>query len=406
MHNVLRAPRVYLVVNGYPDAYRPDRGKYNERAARDLARLVDLTVILPRAVKPGRALTAHHLRAGVRTVEVSGPVVPGCPRLTVRLFRAFRGRWFRRQFKDADVVHSVGLERNGILCAQWASGLRCRHVTQLINNLGCMSRPRFEQYPYLRQLRQGVHGVICNSRYLEAAARHYLPETRHVRTLYRGVDLEEFTPEGPGLGPQAVLQGLRLLYLGGLPAYPDRQFGRNTKGGLTLMAAWREAESALSAASATLVFGGPDSAGRGALEWRASLREPGAVHMVGMVRPEQVASYLRASDAAIIPSLEEGFPNLAFEAAGCGRAVLGSDIEPLAEALTDGANGLLARAGDVSAWAALLRRVARPVERAHLAAMGRAAREQAVRYYDRHHYAGELVKFYRLVLGTEASPDD
>src|SRR5205823_694492 len=77
-----------------------------------------------------------------------------------------------------------------------------------------------------------------------------------------------------------------------------------------------------------------------------------------------------AADVVAIPSLAEGLPMVALEAAAAGRCVLASAVGELPEALGGGA-GVLVPAGDVRALARELERLcADPVGRASAASLG------------------------------------
>jgi len=380
----------------FPGDDRPNRGIFNLRAAVELAQLVDLTVVAPRAWRPGRRGWSEETYAGLRVVRPAAPLVPGAPRLTLRLFRARLQRPMQALLARADVVHSVGAEFAGLLVGALARQRRFRHVTQIINELD-RQRIGFESYPYLDALRRNLDGVVCNSRALESSARRWFPLAPVVRTAYRGADLARFSPAGARAPVFPESAGVRLAYLGGLPTYADRAFGADTKGGRTLMAAWRGAEDELARAGAALFFGGPDSESPAVQAWRNSLTHPDLVRLGGMVPPADVPAILRAADAVLLPSREEGCPNVAFEAFASGRALIGSDIASIAELVGAGEGGFTVAAGDVAAWRDALVRVAAPAARADLLARGVVARKTAERLFDQRNYARKLVEMYREI---------
>jgi len=389
-------------VSGFPDERRPGQGIFNLRTAQELAQQVDLTVVVPQAMRPGRPRISVERGGGMAVVRISAPVVPRAPRLTLRLYRNFITAPLAPYLGAAEVVHSVGAEFAGLLAGSLRGRFRYRHVTQLMNDLRNLRAPRFEVYPYLGTLRRNLHGILCNSRTLEETARRYFPEVDFVRTAYRGTDLALFAPEEAGGGLHAG--PVRFLYLGGLPPYPDRTFGANTKGGITLMEAWSRGEDALRATGTTLLFGGPESSSERAREWAARLKYPDGVRLVGVVPPAQVPQLLSEADMVVIPSLEEGCPNIAFEALASGKAVLASDIGPLAEVVVHGECGLNLPAGNAIALKEALVEYSKPARRDELAAMGIAARARAERLFDHRNYARMVVGFYEelIAAGREA----
>ncbi len=388
---------VLFFASGFPSIDRPNSGIFNLRAAGELAKLVDLTIVAPRAWRPGRRGWSEEIYEGLRVIRPAAPLAPGAPRLTLRLFRACLQRPVQALFARADVVHSVGVEFAGLLVGAMARKRRCRHVAQVINELA-RQRIEFESYPYLDALRRNLDGVVCNSRALETSVRRYFPQVPLVRTAYRGADLSGFSPSGERAPVFPESASVRLVYLGGLPVYADRAFGADTKGGLTLMEAWRRSEDELACAGVALFFGGPDSQSPVARAWQDSLKHPGLVRLGGMVPPDGVPAVLRAADAVLVPSREEGCPNIAFETFASGRALIGSDIAPIAELFGAGEGGFTVAAGDVAAWRDALVRLAEPGARASLQARGASARKMAERLFDQRSYARKLVEIYGEVV--------
>ena len=67
---------------------------------------------------------------------------------------------------------------------------------------------------------------------------------------------------------------------------------------------------------------------------------------------EVLADILAAADLAVIPSLEDNYPNIAVEALSCGTPVLATPVGGLAELVREGRSGLLAAAATEDALAA------------------------------------------------------
>ena len=391
--------KVTLFVNGFPDRARPSYGIFNRRVATELSKHVDLTIVVPMALRPGRKLVWEEECEGIPVIRVSAPMVPGLAKLNLRLFRAFLQKPLHPCLQRADIVHSVGVEFAGLLAGELGRRHQYCHVTQIINNLFCLRGVDFATYPFMETLGSSVGGIICNSRSLEAAARRFFPRTALVRTIYRGTDLALFSPDAVPAGIFPERDGVKFLFLGGVPGYADRIYGRNTKGGLTLMEAWTRSEDDLDRLGATLFFGGPDADIRRVLKWRDALKHPRNVRLGGMVPPGDVPGHVRAADVVLVPSLEEGCPNIVFESCASGRAVVGSDIDSLTELIGDGDCGFTAKAGDPVAWAEALVRLAHPEARSEIRARGAAARKKAERLFDHRDYARNLLTIYGEASG-------
>lgn len=91
-------------------------------------------------------------------------------------------------------------------------------------------------------------------------------------------------------------------------------------------------------------------------ELEASLRKAGVAdrcNLVGWADSESVQWHLGRSDVLVLPSLSEGLPVAAIEAASRGVAIAGSDIPGLHDVVIDGANGWHLP-HDAAAWASAL----------------------------------------------------
>lgn len=97
---------------------------------------------------------------------------------------------------------------------------------------------------------------------------------------------------------------------------------------------------------------------RGALEARIAARELGdRVRLVGQI--DDLAGFLRALDAFVHPSVEEGFGQVVVEALGAGCRVVGTRAGGVPEAVGDA--GILVPPGDAAALATAMRAaLARP----------------------------------------------
>ena len=267
--------RLAMLVTGFPSESAPSKGIFNLRAAQSIGRLADLTVVHLRTWRPGRRRISVGEYAGVKVWTVAVPMLPKNVGLSVLMARF--GGWsaVRKLFKECDLVHSVGAGVAGPLASAWARKAGIFHVTQLMGTDVNAILPKTKDFPGTVGWDKYLHGVACNSNALVHAFQALYPDARNIRTVYRGVDSNNFTPDGEALGPQADCPPVRYLFLGGLPAYSSVSAeGANIKGGETLLSAWKAAELELMAAGATLVFAGPSSNGEQATSWRASLKRP------------------------------------------------------------------------------------------------------------------------------------
>jgi glycosyltransferase involved in cell wall biosynthesis len=307
------------------------------------------------------------------------------------------GYWrIRSLVKDCDLIYAVGAAPAGIIASAWARRSR-RHL--VLNATGSDVNsilPQISDLSALRGWERQVHGVVCQSRALQEAFLGMYPHVPNVRTHYRGVNLGVFTPAGDVCGPLATRSPVRFLYLGGFPSYDSLSTGSNTKGGWTLLDAWQKAEASLAARGASLLIGGPASTGDSVRNWHAKLHHPELVHLQGLIHPDQVPGFIRASDVMLVPSLAEGLPNASIEASACARPVFGSDTGGLREVIVNGDTGLLLPPGDAEAWSVAMAEHAAAPER--LRQMGAKARRRMEDLFDSREYAPNVSQVFHAAL--------
>jgi glycosyltransferase involved in cell wall biosynthesis len=117
---------------------------------------------------------------------------------------------------------------------------------------------------------------------------------------------------------------------------------------------------------------------------------------VGLVPPRQLPGYFDRAAVVVCPSRREGYGVVARQAMAHARPVVATAVGGLAEAIEDGASGLLVPPGDVPALRAALERLLADAElRGRL---GSAARERVRERYSRAVAAGATLDAYEAVL--------
>jgi glycosyltransferase involved in cell wall biosynthesis len=131
------------------------------------------------------------------------------------------------------------------------------------------------------------------------------------------------------------------------------------------------------------------------------INQLGLEHCVRLAgQREDVPDILAASDVLAIPSLTEGLPYVAIEAAAAGRPVVAFDCGGVPDVVLQGQTGILVPAGDESALAtAIVRVLADPALAKRL---GEAGRRHAGRFTVGRHVA-RLEEIYNAVLEDGAS---
>lgn len=385
------------MLGGYPFAGRADKNVFNRRAAQQLARFATVSVVNIRMWRPGRLLREDQRDGDVRVHHLCLPQLPhahgGALVMNLRLVAGLMRRLLRDEIARANVFHSVGASFSGLIGGWLSVRFGRPHIAQLIGSDINSEFPSLMSLHAIRTFNDRVSAVGCNSAALQRAYQALFPAARHVEVIYRGLPLGEFPDPGPvSVGPT------RFLFLGGLPDYPNLPGRRNTKGGITLMAAWKACERELAECGAVLAFGGPSSDCTLFHRWRAGLSFPDRVELLGQLTPAQVRQAMKEARVVVVPSLEEGLPNVAMEAGASARAVIGATVGGLPEVVHHERTGWLVPAADASALGSAMLQAARDLPA--VARLGTAARQRIETYFNAQTFAPQYVALYQRVLAA------
>jgi glycosyltransferase involved in cell wall biosynthesis len=240
--------------------------------------------------------------------------------------------------------------------------------------------------------------AVANSEHVRKDIRALCPQLP-VTTVLNAVDLEEFCPSGPVCD---------LDLLSGMP--PAENVVRI--GLVATMARWKghavflEALSRMSGGVPVraYIIGGAiylsDDSQWQVDELRRVAERLGVAARVGFTGfVGRAAEAIRALDIVVHASTEpEPFGLAIAEAMACGKAVISSGLGGPGEFLRDGVNGLTHEAGNPDDLARKIEHLA--ADFAYRTQLGRAARETAVRLFDRGRLASEMIPFYESVTDS------
>jgi starch synthase len=374
---------VALLTREYPPEVYGGAGVHVEYLAREVGRLVDLTVHCQGADRAGAV--AHrpweHLagaNSALQTISAD-----------LSMVAAVAG---------ADLVHShtwyanlagfVAGQLHGIphvLTAHSLEPLRPWKAEQLGGGYALSSwceRTAMESAAAVIAVSDGMRADILSA--YPAVA----PDRVHV--IRNGIDTVQYAPD----------PGTDVLDRYGIdPARPSVVFvGRVTrqKGLPTLL---RAAERLDPAAQLVLCAGQADTPDLAAevagLTERLRETRPGVIWIGGMLAKPEVIQILSHATVFACPSLYEPLGIVNLEAMACGTAVVGSRVGGIPEVVADGQTGLLAPPGDPGALADALNALVTDPVRA--AALGRAGRERAVAEFSWAQIAGQTAELYEAL---------
>jgi len=386
-------PNIVYVTTGYPTNDRPNQCIFIHRSVKILSSFAPSLVIHLRSWLPGRPIIEKRIWDGVNVVSVACPQLMGGSYLFTNAFLLsfWGGFWAKSFINDADIIHSTNVYPGGYVAHQWAKRFGKLNSTHVIgSDLNLFLTPNLSRTGKLWL--SELDGIVCNSQTLKTQLLALAPGLNNVRVIYRGVDNLKFTPDGPVVGPQVSMPAVRFLYLGGFHTWDLRRGEYNIKGGHTLLSAWRKVEEKI--APSSLVIAGPGADTENLQKWRLTLRRPDSVFIANTISPDSIASWMRSCDVVVIPSLQEGLPNIANEAQACERPVLGTDAGGISESVVNGETGLIVPRGDSNALAEGLEWCW--INRASLKEMGKSGRKRMLSEFSWERFSQDM-----LLLFTE-----
>lgn len=337
-----------LMLASMPNEDNPGKGIFNQCAARSIGELVDLHVLSLRTWRPGRSLLRKEAHDNYTVWHFALPHKPDTKPwiswlnyLIVSRLILFK---LGSKLQKFDVIHSAGGSYAPV-GATLARSAGARHLVQLTGSDVNSEFPSIKAAPHVRKMLSKTDLVAGNSKALVKAYNKLFKTDYPEIGVYRGIDLKLFNRQ-PLAGANPVF-----LFIGGLSQYAHYRHQMNTKGGLTLMAAWKQVEEQMADLHAKLLFGGPDTPNEVLNTWISSLKHPQLVEVIGMVHPEELKAVYARSTVVVLPSMEEGMPNVGVEAMASGRMVIGAAVGGVPELIDDRDNGLIFPPGDTAALA-------------------------------------------------------
>ncbi|HEX2569219.1 MAG TPA: glycosyltransferase family 4 protein [Polyangia bacterium] len=354
--------RVLAITQIFPNAVEPLAAPFNRQQFAALGRRCELEVLATIPWFPGARWTQRWAAAGrldevprherIAGLEVEHPRYLHVPRvgyrIADRLYTASLLRSVLGRRGAVDVVLAAWAYPDGAAAVALGRLLGVPVVVKVhgtdINYVAKLPGPSAR----LRRVLPEARRVVAVSRPLaEEVIRLGVPEGRVVvvrngidNTLFRPLDRAEARAR-LGLAPE----GKWLVYVGRL---------ERTKGTLDLLEAFARLAPRRRDLSLALVGNGSAREECAALAARVGAQ----VRLLGGRPLAEVPLWLGASELLVLPSWNEGTPNVLLEALACGRPVVATRVGGIPDLVTDPSLGELVPARDPAALAQALERVA------------------------------------------------
>ena len=328
--------KLLLVVTGMPDVNGHGASEFNLHYVLALRKAgLEVTVVHLRSFRPGRAVLSKRLVGDVECYSVSAffnmPVL-GKIIFLESLFK----RLIRKLGATYDLVHAVG-GATAVAAQISAASMRTPFVIQFIGSDVNLELPNLLKLKSFQRSIKNAHMLCFNSTALLKRFDEQHDLSRYpTRVSRRGAPLSslQFKFE---LSSETVF-----LYLGGAP-------NGNSKGGWTLIQAISTVASRAFPGKLVFFIAGPGSQTLETLPMNTN----GNIEckFLGVLSRKEVLEMYAKSHVVLIPSLNEGLPNVLYEAMATGNMVIASDVGGISEVLQDGETGVLVQPNDASALA-------------------------------------------------------
>jgi len=295
-----------------------------------------------------------------------------------------------------DLVHSIYLLDAGFLASLVARRLRVPHLTSVRGT--DLSRGMFHagRFALLRHTVESADGITFVNEYLSQLAH----------TAFRLPPISCVVSNGVSIAPApsdraALRTATRSHYRvpDGHPLIGFIGWARPKKGVEDLL----DALAAVHRTAPYLLIIGDflEEKDRTTFTARAArLGLGGRVLVTGPLGHDRVRDLLPSLDAVVIPSWDDGMPNVLLEAMERGVPVFGSDV--LADVLQHGRNGFVFERHGIAQLTGLLEEY---LPRADvLSAVGRAARQTAVERFDDRTERGAYLQLYEFLVSAANTP--
>ena len=304
--------------------------------------------------------------AGARIFGAPGAPIPFYPELRF-LLPTPRLEQLLARFRP-DVTHVVDPALLGAAGISWAKRLRAPIVSSYHTNLAAycshyhLSALVEPLWAYRRYLHNQCAVTLAPSRSTAGELRRRGIE--RVRVWGRGVESALFAPERRSLDWRRAITGDDQVPV---TLYTGRLAQEKNLGDLV------HTMDAIERAGGWLVLVG-DGPARGELERALAGRR---ARFTGYLRGADLARAYASADVFVFPSLTETYGQVVVEAMASGLPVVGYEAEGVRDSVEQGRTGLLAPAGDRTAFACLVSRAL--ADEPLRARLGGAAREWAAR---------------------------
>ncbi len=374
--------KITIVVSGWPNEKEPARSVFNKRHADQLVlEGHDVYVIFIRATNPFKGLANSYSQDSVKITEVR--IMPPFGSFTIKhwtsVFLLKLLKWSNIINTDTDIIHCIG-GHAAVASYQLAKYSKSNYLMHYIGgDINC----DFEELLRSKLFQKAIHKAAFHgfeSMALKKIFNYKFPGLVNTEVIYRGIktDVPQFVKARPD-------NHFRLLYLGGKPS------DGMTKGVYILLNAISALEKRDLDHTFEFILGGPgilDLTESSTLSSNEKIKK----RIVGALSQTEVIEHMVKADLCIIPSYNEGLPNVMWESMIYGCLIVATKVGGIPEIIETGKDGRLFNIGDSEELAKILYDIDKNPDQIDIMVL--SAREK-VAMYDYSNFIGNYIKKYK-----------
>ena len=381
-----------MPVGGFPTDNNALSGVFNKVAAQELSRYVDLTVIHFRYWLPGRKFKCRIYMGEYSYIQLCFPTIP----YLHQKWSFWHFMWYRflikaflsKELKEAEIVHCVQGE-----IGVWFSSVKDKYsfkvLTQFIGTDLISELSEYRTNNGVKNWVKNLDAATFNSKMLKTVFESYYPDfNKYTGVVYRGTNTDKFRPTESNLPKESIV----FLYLGGLPKYRFGH-GKNLKGGVDVLTAWAKFIS--DGGKGRLLYAGVNS-NEVYVKTFFDTDSIKGVEFLGPLKYDDVIRAYEKADVVILPSRQDGFPNVSIEAQSAGKVVIGSRVGGIPEGIIENTTGLLFDPGDVNQLARLIKQLS--IDTKLVNTMSRNSREHILQNFSSSNFAINYLRIYESLV--------
>ena len=389
--------KVLFIANGYPSPLRKWKCPFNHRLVLNLKKHCNIRVLAVRMWLPWRSsktYTYDNVKVDQLLIPFFCPYLYKCDNskflnIYKKICYKFITYQVNRKIKDVDIVHSVSCNPHSFAALYSSIKFRIPFICQLIGSDVTRISISDGNSSLFRKWCSQVDIFISNSFYLQNKFKTLFTKNNiKIKSLYRGVNLESYNSTNNSYS--CLNTSLKFLYLGGL-INKKWKSKTNNKGAKTLLEAWRLIDEKITN-DVSLTIAGPLISSSFLTDYQSSLRNPSNIKCLYDIPSDSIPDLLNSFHVLVIPSYNEGLPNVLLEAMSSGLAVIASDAGGISEVLRDGIDGFLVPPKDEEALASKLNFFIN--NRMSVKKMGSSGRSLMVNNFNSINYTRSILKLY------------